>query len=225
MDARQHRANAEPDSVIAAFTEAQVERLTGLSVAQLRYWDRTDFFKPTFAEQNRRVAYSRLYSFRDVAALRVLGVLRRQYGVPLQHLRQVARHLAGLPEERWTRTALYVLQRRVVVREQGADEGFREVVSGQYVLPSVQLGEVVADTRRIVAKMRARDTAAVGQVSTSRHVLGNAPVVAGTRIPVAAIRRFVEAGHTVEQICTEYPGLTAADVAAALAHGGEGKVA
>ncbi len=43
-------------------------------------------------------------------------------------------------------------------------------------------------------------------------------VLAGTRIPTGAIRRFAEAGYTVNQILREYPSLTREDVAAALAH-------
>jgi uncharacterized protein (DUF433 family) len=46
----------------------------------------------------------------------------------------------------------------------------------------------------------------------------NAWVVAGTRIPVAAIRRFKDAGYSVDQIIQEYPDLTPQDVEAALAH-------
>ncbi|HEY2805381.1 MAG TPA: MerR family transcriptional regulator, partial [Gemmatimonadales bacterium] len=63
-------------NVIAAFSEDQVERLTGLTMGRLRYWDSSDFFKPAFSEENRRVAYSRFYSFKDVVALRTLELLR-----------------------------------------------------------------------------------------------------------------------------------------------------
>src|SRR5437867_8170175 len=98
-------------SVIAAFSEEQVERLTGLTTHRLRYWDRTNFFRPTFGEDNRRVPYSRVYSFKDVASLRVLAILINQYNVSLQHLRQVSDRLKHLNEDRWTKTNLYVLNR------------------------------------------------------------------------------------------------------------------
>ena len=45
----------------------------------------------------------------------------------------------------------------------------------------------------------------------------NAPVIAGTRIPTAAIRRFREAGYSIEQIIRQYPTLTAEDIKGALA--------
>ena len=88
----------ESKSIVAAFSEEQVERLTGLTKAQLRYWDKTGFFAPKFADENRRRAYSRLYSFKDVVALRTISILRNQHNVPLQHLRKVAEKLSHLKE-------------------------------------------------------------------------------------------------------------------------------
>ena len=40
------RANLDISSVIAALSEDQVERITGLTKRQLRYWAKTGFFKP-----------------------------------------------------------------------------------------------------------------------------------------------------------------------------------
>lgn len=42
-------------SVVAAFGEDQVKRLTGLSITRLRYWHRTGFFVPAFVEENQRL--------------------------------------------------------------------------------------------------------------------------------------------------------------------------
>jgi hypothetical protein len=62
------------ENVIRAFTLESVERLTGVTQRQLKYWDDTDFFKPEYGYENRRIPYSRLYSFQDVVALHVLPV-------------------------------------------------------------------------------------------------------------------------------------------------------
>ena len=77
-----------------------MERLTGTTKSQLRYWDRTGFFAPAFGDENRRVAFSRIYSFRDIAALGVLNVLRNQHSIPLQQLRKVAERLSHLEAEK-----------------------------------------------------------------------------------------------------------------------------
>jgi uncharacterized protein (DUF433 family) len=201
-------------NVVAAFSEANVERLTGLTSAQLRYWDKTGFFAPAYAEDDRRALFSRVYSFRDVVGLRTLGLLRRQYNVSLQHLRQVAEKLSHLENDLWTKTTLYVLNRRVIIHEPGSGR-LRDAVSGQYVL-GIPLKKIVADTKRDADKLLRRSEAKVGKVEQSRGVLRNAPVIAGTRIPTAAIKRYKEAGFTVEQIIVEYPDLTPADVEAAL---------
>jgi uncharacterized protein (DUF433 family) len=199
---------------LPAFSEAHVERLTGLTTTQLRYWDNTGFFAPAYADDNRRTPYSRIYSFKDVVGLRTLGLLRRQHNVSLQHLRQVAEKLSHLSDDLWTRTTLYVLNRRVIVHEPGSGR-LRDAVSGQYVL-GIPLKRIVADTKRDADKLLRRSDSETGKVQRSRRVLQNAPVIAGTRIPTAAIRRYRDAGYTVDQIIAEYPDLTADDVQAAL---------
>lgn len=204
------------ETVMAAFSEEQVERLTGLTKSQLRYWDRTGFYQPAYADENRRVAYSRIYSFLDIVALRTLGVLRNQYSVPLQQLRKVAEKLRHLEQDLWIKTTLYVLNKKVIFEEPGSGRP-REVISGQYVVP-FPLKVVVADTRKAVQQLQRRSEGQIGGISRSRYVSQNAWVVEGTRIPTAAIRRFAEAGYSVDQIIKEYPDLTPLDVERALAH-------
>jgi uncharacterized protein (DUF433 family) len=46
--------------------------------------------------------------------------------------------------------------------------------------------------------------------------MGGAPCIAGTRIPVRAVKGFAEAGYDTAGIIEQYPSLTPEDVAAAL---------
>jgi DNA-binding transcriptional MerR regulator len=204
------------DVILRAFSEESVKHLTGLTTTQLRYWDRTGFFEPAYADPNRRIAYSRLYSFKDIVALRTLSVLRNQYSVPLQHLRKVADKLSHLGYDLWINTTLYVLNKKVIFHEPGTGLP-QEVLSGQYVI-GLLLKTIISDTTKDVEKMRQRDPDKIGQVERTRYVNRNAWVVGGTRIPTAAIRRFKEAGYTDEQIISEYPDLTPRDIKAALLH-------
>jgi uncharacterized protein (DUF433 family) len=204
-------------NVVAAFTEEQVERLTGLSKTQLRYWDRTGFFSPAYADDKPGLPYGRLYSFKNIVALRTLAMLRVQHNVPLQHLRRVAERLAHLRDDLWTQTKLWVLKREVVF--ENPETGLPEVVvSGQYVI-DIPLSRIVADTDRDVAKLRERSPDQIGHISRIKGVASNARVVAGTRIHVDSIRRLHEDGYTVEQIIGEYPDLTEADITAVLEDG------
>lgn len=204
------------DNVIAAFSAEQVERLTGLTKSRLLYWDRTGFFAPSYADDDRRSPYSRIYSFRDVVGLRTLWRLTEEFHVTLQHLRKVAEKLSHLANDLWSAQVLYVLERKVVFDETGAGR-LREVLSGQYV-NGLALGEVISDMRRAVDQLRQRRDDQIGQITRSRFVNHNAAVIAGTRIPISAIRDFDAAGYTVQQIVEEYPDLTERDIAAALSY-------
>ena len=205
--------------VIAAFSEEHAQRLTGVSKSQLRYWDRSDFFLPSFPGGDWSSAFGRVYSFKDIVALRVLNVLRNQYDVPLQHLRVVSEKLALLPNEKWTGVRLYVLQKKVIWDEPGTAKP-QEIASGQYVVPSIILDVVVSDTKDAIQEiLNVRGEEQLGRVEKSRFVNHNDAVLAGTRIRVRAIKRFSEAGYTVEQILKEYPDLTEKDVVSALEYG------
>ncbi len=205
----------ESNVVISAFSEDQAQRLTGVSGTQLRYWDRTGFFRPEYAAENRRVAFSRIYSFKDIVSLRVLHVLRNQYSVPLQHLRKVAEKLAHLSEDKWTATELFVLNRRVIFAEPGSSK-HREIVSGQYIIP-IPLRVVVSDTHSAVKNLSKRTASEIGKFEKNKSISQNALVIAGTRIPVATIKEFAKAGYGVSAILAEFPTLTKKDVEAAIA--------
>lgn len=202
--------------VVAAFTEDYVERLAGLSKKQLRYWDKTGFFSPSLGDDERGNPYARIYSFRDVVGLRTLGILRNQHDVPLQHLRQVAKALSHLKESLWTTRTLYVLNRRVVIQEEGSGK-LQDPVTGQYVI-GIPLKMVMSDVAREAAELRARNPDSIGKIGRNRFVAQNEWTVSGTRIPVRVIKSFHEAGYSVDAIMREYPSLTEQDIKAAIAH-------
>lgn len=200
--------------VVAAFTEEQTERLTGVSVHQLRYWDRIKFFIPSMAYDDRRAQYSRLYSFRDLVCLKVIHALRNEARVSLLHLREVKDRLAHLGDDLWAKTTLYVLNRKVIFHspEMGARE---EVVSGQAIL-EIPLQIVTGGVEEAVKALRQRDTTLVGKIERQKNIARNEAVIAGTRIPVKSIKAFADAGYSIVKIRKEYPTLTAEDIRAAI---------
>lgn len=197
--------------VIAAFTEEDAATLTGLTVRQLRHWDRTKFFAPSLANDNRSLTNARLYSFKDLLALKVLNSLRNDAGVSMQHLRDVKVRLLALGAG-WSTTTLFVLKKKVVFFN-STTQSNEEIVSGQGVL-QIPL-EIVADNmNERVKAWRRRDESRAGQVEKRQGF--STTVIAGTRIPVENIKAFAEAGFTIEQIMREYPTLTRTDVEAAI---------
>ena len=204
--------------VIGAFSEEDAARLSGVSIYQLRDWDRSGFLRPSYAPEDRRQAYSRVYSFRDIVSLRVLNALRNKNSVPMQHLRKVATELAHLGDEKWTATVLYVLGKRVVF-DDPRDTKRREVVSGQRVL-DIPLRVAISDTKQAIEDMNHRGSAEYGHVLSGRFLQNNQPVFEGTRIPVASVKRYLECGYGTDDILEEFPDLSAEDVEAARAFDG-----
>jgi uncharacterized protein (DUF433 family) len=204
-----------PNPAISAFTEDHVARLTGLSVGQLRSWDRAGFFVPHSAYEDRRRAYSRLYSFRDVVGLRTIAVLLKEHHVSLRELKRAAHELTDRGFKNWANIKLYVVNRQVHFRlpNSSAVEG---IWDGQYaMLPVI---DVINDISDRVSELKQRTASQFGKIEQNRYVARNSWVISGTRIPTASIRRFSEAGYSVEQIMREYPTLTRQDVEEALSH-------
>ena len=76
------------------FTAGEAEKLTGVPYYRLDYWARSGFIRPSIAGAEGKGS-KRLYSFRDLVALRTARELRNS-GVPLQTLRKVVRYLRRL---------------------------------------------------------------------------------------------------------------------------------
>ncbi len=89
-------------NVVAAFNEEQVQRLTGLSRRQIRYWDKTGVLSPSYADEECTNRAGAAYSFLDVAALKTLSALRKR--VSLQHLRDAGNRMKEMNVSAWTGT-------------------------------------------------------------------------------------------------------------------------
>ena len=74
------------------FTAQQAIRLTGCTAHQLRYWDRVDLVQPSVQGTGGRPGRRRLYSFRDLVALRVVKSLLDN-GMSLQRVRRAWNYL------------------------------------------------------------------------------------------------------------------------------------
>lgn len=78
------------------FTVSQVERLTGVNRKTLHFWDHSGFLSPS-VQAAHGTGSRRLYSFRDLVALRVAAQLR-EAGISLQSLRVVTERLTTLTD-------------------------------------------------------------------------------------------------------------------------------
>ena len=198
------------------FSPDQVCRLARITRRQLGYWEKTNFFgsEPYPGE--------RYYGFRDVVALRAIGTMRNLHHVSLGQLRRVGEWLHDDQADWWS-TTFYVGGRNVywIDRRTGARIGLKP--RDQIEMP-VAMTEVRAEVIDAIRDQRQRRPEEIGQIVRRRGVAGNAPVVAGTRIPVAAILSFHDAGYSPEQIRRQYPDLTDRDIEQAIAWETERKV-
>lgn len=200
--------------VIGAFSEEQTAKLADVSRGQLRQWDRRGLLRPSYGVDDPHVPYGRIYSFRDVVSARVLGQLRK-HGVSYSHLVRVHAELSKLSDTPWASTILYVLGKEVVVKAPGSRHRHK-LLSNQQVF-DIPLKVVISGVRADIAKLN--DQRRTGQIERDKFVSQNQYVIAGTRVPVEAIKSFAAAGYSTAGILREYPGLSAEDVAAALAFG------
>ena len=82
------------------FTAHQASRFTGCTARQLRYWDQIGLVRPSVQQTGGRPGVPRLYSFRDLVALKVVKSLL-DGGMSLQRVRRAWDYLnrrAGLDQ-------------------------------------------------------------------------------------------------------------------------------
>lgn len=184
--------------------------LAGVSMRQLRYWDGRGIVQPSVRRALSERTSVRLYDFTDLLALLVAAQLRRR--ISLQQIGKVVRHLRDLGFERPLNELRYaVVGGEVYVQfPDGTWEG--GLTPGQVVIHQV------IDLRPLRAQLREaarRPVDADGHVVRRRARLGGKPVFAGTRIPVAPVRGYLDSGHTTDDILRVFPTLKSADIEAA----------
>ncbi|MBF6568597.1 MAG: DUF433 domain-containing protein [Candidatus Binataceae bacterium] len=218
---------------LGLFTADQVCALCGISARQLAYWDKTGLFKPRYTADEKR-SFNRIYSFRDVVGLRTIGRLRNKYGVPLNpDLRQISEDLKKTPDADWSKLVFYEdpiaesarLKGASGQRKRRARVYFRHPNSGDIIAssphgqqPLFEMRTMIQNVERNLARMNRRKPKQIGKVEQHRYVVRNEPVIAGTRIPTAAVYRLHKAGFTSDAILREFPRLQPVDVDAAIKH-------
>ena len=202
-------------AAIAALTEENITRITGLSQGQLRAWDKRGFFVPRHAYDDRSRAYSRIYSFKDAVGLKTIAVLRNRYQLSLSRLLKVAEELSLRGFQHWADTKLYVVKKEVYFQHPGTDK-VESLKTGQFAILNVI--DVLKDVQDTVIQLKKRDETQIGRVQRNRFVAHNTWVISGTRIPTSTIRRYLDAGFDENHVLKEYPTLTLEDIRGAMQH-------
>jgi len=195
-----------------AISDKRAMRLTGISMKQLRHWEKVGLVVPSIVRQLSPRNTVRLYNFQDLLELMVAAALRRQPGISLQHIRKLVGYLhkqgfiAPLRELKFATLGSEIYMQF----PDGTWSG--DVMPEQLVIRQVIELDMIAAR---IESLTSRDPAAAGKVVTRRGVHQSKPIFAGTRILVSAVQSYLLAGYDTDAIIDEYPALTSADIDAA----------
>lgn len=203
-------AMVEAVANVLAIPDKRAAKLARITMRQLRYWEQTGLIVPSIKRQISPRNTVRLYDYQDLLGLLVAAELRNR--VSLQHIRRIVAQL----RDRGFADPL----RELRFATHGSDIYFQYPDgswSGDPAPDQVIFHQVIAldPLRERIPAAGQRDPDTVGKVVRRRGVLGGKPIFAGTRIPVATVQRYLQAGYGTEAIIEEYPSLTPADVEAA----------
>jgi DNA-binding transcriptional MerR regulator len=131
-------------------------KLTGVSVGTLQNWDRRGFLKASIQAAGGH-GVARVYSFRDLIAIRVAGDLKKE-GIPLQALHRVVKYLCARtrqsPTDALAATKL-VTDGRDVYEVKGDASISTLTRPGQRMLLMVPLDAVVTELQAKARALRA----------------------------------------------------------------------
>jgi uncharacterized protein (DUF433 family) len=198
------------DKVFVAYSVDHASRVTGLSKSRLTRWDNIGFFSPELTtEEDRGSAYGRVYSYTDLVGLRTLAILADVHKVPLSELKKAHDLLVKSVDKPWSDISLSVLKRKVVTDLKGQP---RNVTDGQAVIKEIPLPSIASEVADKARQLRERNKELLGTTEKHKFIAHNAVVVAGTRIPISAIKSYIDAGYSDPAIIAEYPTLTKIDM-------------
>ncbi len=183
-------------------------RLAKVSLRRLDYWASTGLIGPSVDRTLQPGSRVRLYNFRELFAVMVAAELRER-GVSLQHVRQIVEHLLARGYDQPLTQLRFATVGKQVYFQHANGEWEGGIRPDQLVLHQVL---DLALIRKKIADGLERRLDEFGRVERRRGTLGGKPVFAGTRIPVDTVRRYLAAGHSIDEVLEAYPSLGTADV-------------
>jgi DNA-binding transcriptional MerR regulator/uncharacterized protein (DUF433 family) len=211
----------EVNETVLAFTRSRAAALSGLSQRQLDYWRKTDLLEPSTSEQLSPYRSVHLYDFADMLELLTIAELH-SHAVPTRRIRSIVDRMRGQGYERPLTQIKYGVVERPA-RHDGKRRRRKLLVLLTFAdgttegddAPGQMIMEGAVDIQAIRARLHRstwRGDDEVGHVEKRRGALGSKELFAGTRIPVAAVRRYLADGADMEEILEAFPALRAEDV-------------
>lgn len=135
-----------------AFTAEQACRLSGCTHHQLRYWDKVGLVEPTIQGSGGRPGVRRLYSFRDLVALRVVRSLLNN-GMSLQRVRRAWDYLRREGDMDDHLADVKLVTDGQTIFHIGTDEGeLIDALQGGQLVFFMAIGDIVREVRDDVTR-------------------------------------------------------------------------
>lgn len=202
-----------------AIPDKKAAQLAGVTMKQLRHWEKTGLVVPSVQKKISPRNTVRLYSFQDLMELLVVAELRHRPGISLQHVRRLISYLSTLDFAAPLRELKFATHGKEIYINFPDGSWSGDPYPDQIIFRhAIALQDVAAK----IGKVREREPGTIGQVTSRRGVHRSKPVLAGTRIPVETVQRYLEAGYDAAAIIREYPSLTPADIEAVRQHAAAG---
>lgn len=179
--------------------------LSGATYSQLVYWRSQRAGMEPLLVPEHRDGRVRLYSFRDVIALRTFAYLRER--VSLQKIRDAVRTLDRLgDEEHLSAYRLYATDSSVVWADPRGDH-IDLVEQPGHLRASVALRDVFNEFRNKVEMTIRPLYRPFDEISVHPEVRGGLPVVRGTRVPYDLVAGLVRDGLPPSAVPEVYPSV------------------
>lgn len=197
--------------LLTAVPEMRAAEIAAISRQRLRYWVKTHLIEPDVEREISSRNVVRLYSLPRVIELVVASELRHQ-GVSLQHIRRIIEYLRERGYEAPLRQVRFALSGDQVFFQHadGSWEESRHPYQG-VISQVIDLEEI----RIRIRERLQRSSKDRGVIEKRRKVQASKPVLRGTRVPVEAVQRYLEAGKSHDDIIEAFPSLTEEDIEAA----------
>lgn len=195
---------------LVAVTRDKAAALAGITERQVDYWARTGLVRPAVDRRLTPQRPIRLYGHLELMSLLTAAGLRHR-GISLQHIRKIVDYLRDEDDvENPLAEIVFATAGREVYfqRPDGSWAGTDKPAQG--IFPQVL--DLDAMRVRIRSTIASRERPGIGEVERRRGVMGSKPVLAGTRVPVDTVRRYLEHGATISQVLKAFPVLQRADV-------------
>lgn len=194
-----------------AYTVETAMRISGATRRQIDYWASTGLVPPAterLVGARRRV---RLWGFQELVELLVVVRLKER-GASLQSIRKLVNHIRSQQAAERPLSEITFGVDRETDELYWTDE--RGHTSSAKRPAELVLSEVLdlEEVRHEIRTARTRGRSEVGKLSRRRGLLGQQPVFAGTRTPVAALRPYFERDYPDERILAAFPHLDPLDV-------------